>query len=49
MSQKYEYGELLWSNPQIEIEHDKMEAERGFDDTGLSSRLRSKLGNDEIL
>lgn len=49
MSQKYEYGELLWNNPQIEIEHDVMEAVWEFDDTGLSSRLRSKLGNDEIL
>ena len=40
---KYEYEELLWNNPQIEIEHDIMEAEREYDDIGILDRLRNKL------
>ena len=40
---KYEHEELLWNNPQIEIEHDIMEAEQEFDDVGISDRLRNKL------
>ena len=39
----YRHEELLWDNPQIEIEHDVMEAEVEFDGVGLSSRLRNKL------
>ena len=40
---KYEHDELLWNNPQIEIEHDVMEAEQEYDDIGISDRLRNKL------
>jgi len=39
----YEYEEFLWNNPQIEIEHDMMEAESEFDEVGLSSRIVNKL------
>lgn len=37
------HEELLWNNPQVEIEHDIMEAEQEYDDIGLSDRLRNKL------
>ena len=43
-----EYEELLWNNPQIEIEHDIMEAEIWeYDDVGLSSMIVNKLNNSE--
>ena len=42
-NQNFEYEDLFWNNPQIEIEHDIMEAEGEFDEVGLSSRLRNKL------
>ena len=41
---KNKYEDLLWNNPQIEIEHDVMEAEvKEYDDVRLSSRIRNKL------
>lgn len=41
---KNEYEELLWNNPQVEIEHDRMEAEvEEYDDVRLSSRIKNKL------
>ena len=39
----YNHEELLWNNPQIEIEHDRMEAEQEYDDIGISDRLRNRL------
>ena len=42
-----EYEELVWDNPQIEIEHDVMEAEvEEYDDVRLSSRIMNKLNCD---
>lgn len=42
----YEYEDLLWNNPQIEIEHDRMEAEvEEYDDVRLSSRIKNKLNS----
>jgi len=41
MHKKYEYEEFLWNNPQVEIEHDRMEAEREYDD--IPSRIRNKM------
>ena len=39
-----EYEELVWDNPQIEIEHDIMEAEIWeYDDVRLSTRIKNKL------
>jgi len=43
MVQKYEYEELLWNNPQIEIDHDRIEAEGEFDGVELSGKLKNKL------
>ena len=40
---KYEHEELLLDNPQIEIEHDIMEAEQEYNGIGISDRLRNKL------
>ena len=41
---KYEYKEFLWNNPQIEIEHDRMEAEtEEYDNVRISGRLMNKL------
>lgn len=40
-----EYEELLWNNPQIEIEHDVMEAEGEFDGVRLSNKIKNKLNN----
>ena len=41
--ENHNHEELLWNNPQIEIEHDIMEAEQEYDDIGISDRLRNKL------
>ena len=44
MGQKYEYEELLWNNPQIEIEHDVMEGEVWeYDDVRLTRTIVNKL------
>ena len=41
-----DYEELLWNNPQIEIEHDIMEAEIWeYDDIEISCRIRNKLNS----
>ena len=41
-----EYEELLWDNLQIEIDHDRIEAEvEEYDDVRLSSRIKNKLNN----
>ena len=46
MDRKYEHEELLWDNPQIEIEHDIMEAEVWeYDDVRLTSRIVNKLNS----
>ena len=34
---------MLWNNPQIEIEHDRTEAENEWDYSGLSERLKNKV------
>ena len=41
----YKHEELLWNNPRIEAEHDIMEAEKEYNDIGISSRVRNKLKN----
>lgn len=44
MGQKYK--DLLWDNPQIDIDHDIMEAEVWeYDDVRLSSRIVNKLND----
>ena len=40
---KYEHEEFLWNNPEIEIEHDIMEAERKEYDIEISGRIRNRL------
>lgn len=44
----HEHEELLWNNPEIEIEYDIMEAEQEYDGIGLSSRLKNKLRSDKM-
>ena len=44
----YRHEELLWDNPQIEVEHDVMEAEvEEYDDVRFSSMIVNKLNNSE--
>ena len=44
IKRKYKYEELSWNNPQVDIEHDIMEAEREeYNDINLSIKLMNKL------
>lgn len=39
-----EYWEMLWNNPDIETEHDMLEAElEEYDDLRLTQRLKNKI------
>ena len=39
-----EYWEMLWNNPDIEIEHDLLEAEfEEYNDLQLAQRLKNKI------
>lgn len=39
-----EYWEMLWNNPDIEIEHDKIEAKlEEYGDLRLAQRLKNKI------